>query len=120
MCKTSLRSEDIVKTNEKMREVCLSDDCNAAFEELKHILTLSLVLAAPNGSRGMVVYSDASGIRLANVLTKYYWVIAYASQQLATWEELLYPWLSACSIDFHLEDQEVLLIGHYDGDLYGP
>ena len=58
------------------------DECEQAFQELKHRLTTPLVLVTPSGTRNFVVYSDASRKGLGCVLMQDGKVIAYASQQL--------------------------------------
>ncbi|KAI3805399.1 hypothetical protein L1987_27748 [Smallanthus sonchifolius] len=61
-----------------------------AFKELKEKLTQALVLALPEGSEDLVVYSDASGQGLGCVLMQRGIVIAYASRQLKV-HEVNYP-----------------------------
>jgi len=57
-----------------------------SFQELKRTITTALVLTLPLGTKGFVVYSDASGKELGCVLMQYRKVIAYASIQLKTYE----------------------------------
>jgi len=59
-------------------------------EELKRRLTTALVLTLPSGTKGFVIYSDASGKGLGCVLMQHRKVIAYASRQLKT-HEVNYP-----------------------------
>ena len=61
--------------------------CQQSFEELKSRLTLTPVLALPNGRDGFVVYSDASRQGLGCVLMQNDRVIAYASRQLKKHEQ---------------------------------
>ncbi|KAI3797801.1 hypothetical protein L1987_33064 [Smallanthus sonchifolius] len=61
-----------------------------AFKELKEKLTQAPVLALPEGSEDLVVYSDASGQGLGCVLMQRGRVIAYASRQLKV-HEVNYP-----------------------------
>jgi transposase InsO family protein len=63
-----------------------SEECMAAFEELKNRLTTAPILKMPTGTGDMVIYSDASGSGLGCVLMQYGHVIAYASRQLKTHE----------------------------------
>ncbi|KAI3754798.1 hypothetical protein L1987_54589 [Smallanthus sonchifolius] len=60
------------------------------FKELKEKLTQAPVLALPEGSEDLVVYSDASGQGLGCVLMQHGRVIAYASRQLKV-HEANYP-----------------------------
>ncbi|XP_049388843.1 uncharacterized protein LOC125853210 [Solanum stenotomum] len=57
-----------------------SDACEKSFQELKDRLTKAPVLALPEGTKGYVVYCDASGIGLGCILMQQGRVIAYASQ----------------------------------------
>ena len=59
-----------------------SDTCQHSFEELRHRLTPTPVLAILLGKDGYVVYSDASRQVLGCVLMQNGRVIAYASRQL--------------------------------------
>ncbi|KAI3797110.1 hypothetical protein L1987_39802 [Smallanthus sonchifolius] len=61
-----------------------------AFKKLKEKLTQAPVLALPEGSEDLVVYSDASGQGLGCVLMQRGRVIAYASRQLKV-HEVNYP-----------------------------
>ena len=67
-----------------------TEECEAAFSELKHRLTAAPVLAIPNQSGGFVIYSVASRQLLGCVLMQHDRVVAYASRQLKT-HELNYP-----------------------------
>ena len=62
-------------------------ECEASFEELKKKLVSAPVLTLPSGSRGFVVYSDASKKGLGCVLMQNDRVIAYASRQLKPYEQ---------------------------------
>ena len=53
------------------------DSCERSFMELKQRLVSAPILAIPTGSRGLVVYSDASKCGLGCVLMQYRRVIAY-------------------------------------------
>jgi hypothetical protein len=67
-----------------------SKKCEESFQELKRRITTALVLTLPSGTKGFVVYSDASGKELGCVLMQHGKVIAYASRQLKT-HEVNYP-----------------------------
>jgi hypothetical protein len=66
------------------------DECEQSFKELKRQLVTALVLTLPSESCGFVIYSDASRKRLGCVLMQNGKVVAYASQQLKSYE-LNYP-----------------------------
>jgi len=94
-------------------------ECADVFEELKNKLISTPILKMPDGTRGMVIYSDASGWGLGCVLMQHGHVIAYTSRQFkATWEELSYAWPGAGSSNFHLEDLETLFVGRSSADLH--
>jgi hypothetical protein len=57
-----------------------SEECEANFQELKERLTYAHVLAFPSGTKGFMVYSDASKRGLGCVLIQHERVIAYASR----------------------------------------
>jgi len=59
-----------------------TEECTAAFEQLKHRLISAPILRTPSGRGGMVIFSDASGKGLGCVLMQHDHVIAYASRQL--------------------------------------
>ena len=63
-----------------------SDECERSFQELKNRLVTAPVLTIPSGSRGFVVYSDASHQGLGCVLMQHEKVVAYASRQLKPYE----------------------------------
>jgi hypothetical protein len=64
-----------------------SSKCNEDFEQLKVLLTTTLVLSQPNIEKPFDVYYDASGSGLRCVLMQEGRVIAYASRQLRRHEE---------------------------------
>ena len=64
-----------------------SPKCNEAFEQLKTLLTIALVLAQPDIEKSFDVYCDASSILLGCVLMQEGRVIAYASRQMHWHEE---------------------------------
>ena len=64
-----------------------TDSCERSFMELKQRLVSAPILAIPTGSRGLVVYSDASKCGLGCVLMQNGRVIAYASRQLKDYEK---------------------------------
>ncbi|XP_062100566.1 uncharacterized mitochondrial protein AtMg00860-like [Humulus lupulus] len=57
-----------------------------SFQELKTRLTTTPVLTIPSGTKGYVIYSDASGQGLGAVLMQYGKVIADASQKLKNYK----------------------------------
>src|SRR5262249_41387654 len=67
-----------------------SQECEQSFQELKTRLTSAPVLSLPDGSGGLVVYTDASRLGLGCVLMQHGKVIAYVSRQLKD-HELNYP-----------------------------
>ena len=67
-----------------------SEECEARFRELKDRLTSTSVLALPSGTKGFVVYNDASKRGLGFVLMQHGRVIAYVSRQLKS-DEVNYP-----------------------------
>ncbi|XP_048141432.1 uncharacterized protein LOC125316639 [Rhodamnia argentea] len=66
------------------------EECERSFQELKRKLTSAPILTIPSGSRGFVIYSDASHKGLGCVLMQHGKVIAYASRRLRPYE-LNYP-----------------------------
>ena len=56
-------------------------------QRLKDRLTSALVLTLPVGTKGFVVYYDASRVGLGCVLMQNYKVIAYASRKLKVHEK---------------------------------
>jgi hypothetical protein len=52
-------------------------ECEKSFQQLKKRLTTAPVLTLPLGTKGFVVYSDASKKRLGCVMMQYGKVIAY-------------------------------------------
>ncbi|XP_073121549.1 uncharacterized protein [Henckelia pumila] len=61
-----------------------SSECEQSFDELRGRLNVAPVLALPSGTRGYVVYTDASLKGLGCVLKQNGHVIAYSSRQLKT------------------------------------
>ncbi|RVW81840.1 Retrovirus-related Pol polyprotein from transposon 17.6 [Vitis vinifera] len=57
-----------------------SNGCERSFQELKNKLVTTPILTIPSGSRGFVVYSDASHQGLGCVLMQHGKVVAYASR----------------------------------------
>ena len=57
-------------------------ECEKSFQELKKRLTIAPVLALPSGTKGFVVYSNASKKGLGCILMQHERLIAYASRQL--------------------------------------
>ena len=67
-----------------------TEECTTACETLKEKLITTPILKTPSGTKGMVIYSDASGKGLGFVLMQYGHVVAYASRQLK-YHERNYP-----------------------------
>ena len=78
----SMISSPLSKLTRKHAKFEWIDEYEQTFQELKHILIIAPVLTLPSGTRGFVVYSDASRRGLGCVLMQHGNVIAYASQQL--------------------------------------
>ena len=72
----------LTKLTQKHAKFEWTDECEKAFQELKHRLRTALVLVSPSGMGNFVVYSDESRKGLGCVLMQDGKVIAYASQQL--------------------------------------
>ena len=70
----------MTKLTQKRVKFEWSDECECSFQELKNILVIVPILTIPLGSRGFVVYSDASHQGLGCVLMQYGKVVAYASK----------------------------------------
>ena len=64
-----------------------SKECQSSFDELKKKLVSALVLTIPSGSKGFVVYSDASHQGLGCALMQHGKVVAYAFRQLKPYEK---------------------------------
>ena len=76
----SMIASPLSKLTRKHAKFEWTDECEQAFQELKHRLTTTLVLTLPSGIGNFVVYSDASRRGLRYVLMQYRKVIAYASR----------------------------------------
>jgi len=72
----------LTKLTRKGERYIWTEECTAAFEQLKQRLITAPILRTPSGRGGMVIYSDASGKGLGCVLMQHDHVIAYASRQL--------------------------------------
>jgi len=64
-----------------------TENCEAAFSELKHRLTTTPILTVPDQSGGFVIYNDASDQGLGCVLMQHSRVVAYALRQLKSHEQ---------------------------------
>ena len=64
-----------------------SEECEQSFQELKRRLVSAPILTIPNGSGGLIIYSDASKKGLGCVLIQHGRVVAYASRQLKPYEQ---------------------------------
>ena len=82
----SLIATPLTQLTRKNKKWVWSEECEKSFQELKRRLTTALVLTLPSGTKGFMVYSDASGKGLGCVLMQHGKVIAYASRQLKTHE----------------------------------
>jgi hypothetical protein len=67
------------------KKLVWSKECEESFQKLKRRLTITLVLTLPSGTKGFVIYSDASRKRLGCILMQHGKVNAYASSQLKTY-----------------------------------
>jgi hypothetical protein len=74
----------LTRKNERFQWI---DDCEKSFHELKKRLVTAPVLIIPKGSKGYVIYSNASHKGLGCVLMQHGKVIAYASCQLKNYEQ---------------------------------
>jgi hypothetical protein len=59
----------MTKLTRKGEKFVWSEECQAAFEELKDRLTTAPILKTPTGTGDMAIYCDASGKGLGCVLT---------------------------------------------------
>jgi hypothetical protein len=80
----------LTKLTRKEVRFVWSEGCEANFRVLKKRLTFVPALALPLGTKGFVVYSDASKKGLGCVLMQHGHLIAYASRQLKS-HEVNYP-----------------------------
>ena len=64
-----------------------TEECERSFQELKSRLTSAPILIIPTSIGGFVVFNDASRKGLGCVLMQNGKVMAYASQQLKTYEQ---------------------------------
>jgi len=80
----------LTKLSRKEVRFVWSEECDASFRELKERLTSAPVLALPSGTKGFMVYNDASKRGLGYVLMQHGRVIAYALRQLKS-HEVNYP-----------------------------
>lgn len=74
--------EVLVKLIRKRAEYEWTEDCNKAFKELKHSLSMIPVFTVSNDSSGMKISSDASGLVLGYVLTQHDPMITFALRQV--------------------------------------
>ena len=71
---------------QKSKKFEWSEACERSFKILKDRLTSALVLTLPEGTKGFVVYYDASRVGLGCVLMQHEKVVAYVSRQLKVHE----------------------------------
>ena len=88
-----------------------SEVCERSFQILKERITFALVLTLLEGTKGFVVYYDASRVLLGCVLMQYGKVVAYASRQLKLHEKN-YPFhdLELVAMVFFLKNMETLCV----------
>jgi hypothetical protein len=86
----SLIATPLTQLTRKNKKWEWSEECEKSFQELKRRLTTAPVLTLPSGTKGFMVYSDASGKGLGCVLMQHGKVITYALRQLKT-HEVNYP-----------------------------
>ncbi|PKA51592.1 putative mitochondrial protein [Apostasia shenzhenica] len=77
----------LTRLTQKNVKFIWSDECEKRLQELKIRLTSAPILTIPSGSKGFVIYNDASQQGLGCVLMQYGKVIAYASRQLKGYEQ---------------------------------
>ncbi|KAH0784113.1 hypothetical protein KY290_003711 [Solanum tuberosum] len=77
----------LAKLTQKAVKFQWSEACEKSFQELKKRLIIAPVLTLPEGTKGFVVYCDASRVGLGCVLMQNGKVIAYASRQLKVHEK---------------------------------
>ena len=82
---TSIASP-LTTLNQKSKNFEWSEACEKRFQHLKDKLTSAPVLTLPEGTKGLVVYCNASRVGLGCALMKNGKVIAYASRQLKVHE----------------------------------
>jgi len=77
----------LTKLTQKGEKYVWTAEYVSAFEDLKNKLMTAPTLKMPDGTGGMVIYSDASGRGLGCVLMQHGHVIAYAPRQLKPHEK---------------------------------
>src|SRR5438477_1735013 len=80
-------AKPMMKLLQKEAKFNWTSDCEAAFQQLKTLLTTAPVLTQPNVAKPFDVYCDASGTGLGCVLMQEGKVVAYASRQWRKHEE---------------------------------
>src|SRR5438132_1790391 len=80
-------AKPMTKLLQKEAKFNWTSDCEAAFQQLKNLLTTAPVLTQPDITKSFYVYCDASGTGLGCVLMQEGKVIAYASRQWRKHEE---------------------------------
>ena len=102
----------LTNLTKKDRPFVWTEQCEAAFQELKTLLTTGPVLVLPDSSQPYEVYTDASLMGLGCVLMQNGKVIAYASRQLRP-HEVNYPThdLELCAVVFALKIWRHYLFG---------
>ena len=65
---------------QKSKKFEWSEECEKSFQILKDRLTFALVLTLSEGTKGFIVYCDASRVGLGCVLMQHRKVVAYASR----------------------------------------
>ena len=74
---------------QKSKKFEWSEACERSFQILKDRLTFALVLTLSEGTKGFVVYCDASRVGLGCMLMHHRNVVAYASRQLKVMRETI-------------------------------
>lgn len=72
----------LTRLTRKNQVFAWTEECEKAFGRLKEALIQAPILKVPEGNENLVIYTDASGQGLGEVLMQQHQVIAYASRQL--------------------------------------
>jgi len=111
----------LIKLTRKGVKYVWTEECASVSEQLKNRLIITPILKTSWGTRGMIIYSDASRKGLGCVLIQHRCVIVYASRQLMPHKRnYSIAWLRTGSIKFCVEDIEALSTGGQSVDLHRP
>ena len=96
---------------QKCKKFEWSEACKKSFQLLKDSFTSALVLTLPEGTKGFVMYSDASCVGLGCFLMQHGKVIAYSFKKLKVLEQN-YPThdLELAAVLFALKNMEASLL----------